>query len=62
MVLEMQLLFLISELEIVAVPSFEDNVVKYTKNNNATILNATWDVVFPSNLSMYENVLRKLCM
>lgn len=58
----MQLLFLISELEIVAVPSFEDNVVKYTKNNNATILNATWDVVFPSNLSMYENVLRKLCM
>lgn len=39
MILEMQLLFLI--LEIVAFPSFEDNVVKYTKNNNANILNAT---------------------
>lgn len=58
----MQLLFLISELEIVAFPSFEDNVDKYTKTTNANILNATWDLVFPSNLSTYDNVLRKLCI
>lgn len=37
----MQLLFLISELEIVAFPSFKNNVVKYTKKNDANILNAT---------------------
>lgn len=49
--IKIQLLFLISELEIVAFPSFEDNVDKYTKNNNVNILNATWDLVFLSNLS-----------